>query len=589
MSFSVFDNTSGVVDVITILLQLFCIVFLYLSIFTGILTGFSSSTTLQYDLLHMVFYILVGLVIFIIGLFFIHSESFRTNLAPYMIFIYGLVAFQILFLVIYYPVKYYLNKLNLKDIIYGSFLGISTGTVLGGFASYIIFILYGITLLTHFFHFIVKTTQEIFGFKNEFFADSTLQNRVFITLFSFLSLALLIYLYLYIGNVVNNQTTDSYAYYVILGVLLFGIIGICTYIFTSNNLLETISENRKLVLRLVLFSCFVFFLYRTYTSYNVGNYFKGIDTFFTISIVLVALAIVFILFRNTLNQWGEGNGLLALFINIMFYIPCILIDGVNYMRNEIKMTSTPIFILFIIEILLIIAYLMVPYFKSRIMNKDAVILLPGGLYLKHQSSLGNNDMYKINGMSTSTFKNDNKDASSYRKNYAFSFWIYVNTQQHKPNRIEPLNETPIFDFGNKPRLSYVSNADRTLTENGDSVLNDTFAVQFTNTTDQTINNKMLFSVGKQKWHYIVFNYYADKAELFIDGNLERSYEFHEHIPTIDPGDVVKVGYDGKSETGLSGSGLSGAIYNIKYHKDNLAPKNIARNYELLKFSNPPRD
>lgn len=253
------------------------------------------------------------------------------------------------------------------------------------------------------------------------------------------------------------------------------------------------------------------------------------------------------------------------------------------------MTSRPILILFIIEIILVFVYLMMPYYKSRIINKNAIGLLPGGLYLKHQTTLGNNDMYKINGMSTLTFKPDDKTINAYRTNYAFSFWIYINTQQHKPNRLDESYETPIFDFGSKPRLSYVSNADRTINLDGDPLINDTFAVQFTNTTDQTKDSPVYFTAGKQKWHYIVFNYYTDKADLFIDGNLERSYTFKDHLPLIDANDVVNVGYDGTSDTGLKSSGLSGAIYNIKYHKENMSPTNIARNYELLKYSNPPSD
>jgi len=279
---------------------------------------------------------------------------------------------------------------------------------------------------------------------------------------------------------------------------------------------------------------------------------------------------------------SESTGMLGLLVNFIFYIPCLIIDGINYLYGEINLTPRPVLTLFVVEIVLLLIYFMIPYFKSQVMNQNATSLLPGGFYLTSQTTVGNNDMYKMYNVSTGD------DNSVYRRNYAFSFWIYVNTQQHKPGMIPGTNETPIFDFDSKPRLSYISNADDTIDMLGDPNINDTFAIHFTNQSQDT-EAPIYLLLGKQKWHYIVFNYYSDKADMFVDGNLERSYVFKDRLPSYTPNDVVKIGYDGPSSTGLSGSGLKGAIYNIKYHTENLTQENIARIYNILKFSNPPTD
>ena len=187
-------------------------------------------------------------------------------------------------------------------------------------------------------------------------------------------------------------------------------------------------------------------------------------------------------------------------------------------------------------------------------------------------------MYKLNNVNNiNTVENDLLSISStYRSNYGFSFWVYVNPQKKQPATIPNTKETPIFDFEQKPRFSYISTK-KNATDKNNNLVDDTFAIHFTNKNNA---EPMYITLGKQQWHYIFFNYFTDHVELYLDGKLDKTYKFNDKLPTYSPNDCVNLGYD---------NGLYGAICNVKYYETNMNPENISRIYNLLMFSNPPTD
>ena len=219
-------------------------------------------------------------------------------------------------------------------------------------------------------------------------------------------------------------------------------------------------------------------------------------------------------------------------------------------------------------------YLYIPYFKSQIENSSATTLFSNAMFLDNAEQVGNNDMYKIYKVKSKGYDINNL---AYRTNYGFSFWIYVNPQKKQPAKIPNTNETPIFDFGQKPRFSYIPWNTDTTNDKNNNLVNDKFVIHFTNKNDA---QPMYISLGKQKWHYIFFNYFNEHVELYLDGKLERTYIFNDKLPTYSTDDCVNLGYD---------DGLYGAICNVKYYEKNMIPENISRIYNLLMFSNPPTD
>jgi hypothetical protein len=158
----------------------------------------------------------------------------------------------------------------------------------------------------------------------------------------------------------------------------------------------------------------------------------------------------------------------------------------------------------------------------------------------------------------------------YRRNYTFSMWIYLNPQSN--SNIAYINGAKIFDFGNgKPSISYKNQSDNTRLAN-----KDIYMVSFTNKGGRDAPSEI--SLPNQKWNNFVFNYFDSKVDLYINGSLERSFEFSNNMPEYLPTDVITVG---------SNNGLQGAICNVNYYKTPLSSEKITTVYNLLSMKNPP--
>lgn len=297
-----------------------------------------------------------------------------------------------------------------------------------------------------------------------------------------------------------------------------------------------------------------------------------------ILIILVGLAIFFYIFGNYFKSLNNFSGFVVYFI---FYIPCLIIDFFKYMLKEFRMTSSSIYVLFIIEALLILTYLysknIINYFITK--TTKNMVLLEKTEFLDMKTTISSNYDLRIKDPIVSndsgSFKRvdqtqslDTKETYSYRKRYALSMWVYLNNQP--PNNMSYSKETEIFNYGDgKPRITYYND----ITTDNDK---DKYIFYFTNSNDQNSSVKM--TLPGQKWNYIVFNYYSDKVDLFINGNLEKSYVFDNNIPTYLPSDNITVG---------TKDGLDGAICNVNYFIEPLTKSQITNAYNLLMMKNPP--
>jgi hypothetical protein len=111
---------------------------------------------------------------------------------------------------------------------------------------------------------------------------------------------------------------------------------------------------------------------------------------------------------------------------------------------------------------------------------------------------------------------------------------------------------------------------------------DVYIIQFTNKRFDASNNRVEstyeISLPNQKWNNFVFNYIDSKVDLYINGSLERTFEFTNNVPKYLPTDVITVG---------SNNGLQGAICNINYYKTPISSETIVSLYNLLFMKNPP--
>ena len=326
----------------------------------------------------------------------------------------------------------------------------------------------------------------------------------------------------------------------------------------------------------ILFTAIIY----SYSSLNkqTFNFVSYVMNFLLFLIILFGLAIFFYIFGNYFKSLNNFSGFIVYFI---FYIPCLIIDFFKYMLKEFRMTSSSIYVLFIIEALLILTYLysknIINYFITK--TTKNMVLLEKTEFLDMKTTISSNYDLRIKDPIVSnksgSFKRvdqtqslDSIETYSYRKRYALSMWVYLNNQP--PNNMSYSKETEIFNYGDgKPRITYYN--DITTDSNKDK-----YIFYFTNSTDKISSVKM--TLPGQKWNYIVFNYYSDRVDLFINGNLEKSYVFDNNMPTYLATDNITVG---------TKDGLDGAICNVNYFIEPLTKSQITNAYNLLMMRNPP--
>jgi len=363
-------------------------------------------------------------------------------------------------------------------------------------------------------------------------------------------------------SVASNDPTalssKSYVYALSIIVPLILIIG---YVFPFAK-----AQSNPFYILFIIIMIFIFFisLFYSYSSMNLQTFTAisyGIN-YILLMIIFTGLAIFFYIFSSYLKSQDGYTGFI---VNFIFYIPCLLIDFAAYIKREFDLTPNVVFILFIAELLLLLSYNYVPKLIDYMTYSDGIVILKDSMFLDSEQVIGNSQQFIMPSMSNQIEYNNKV---IYRKNYAVSMWIYLNTGSS--NNASYAKETTIFDYGNgKPKITYYNNpsADKH---------KDKYIIYFTNKRNGEMNYEL--TLPSQKWNYFVFNFSSTNADLFINGNLERTFTFTNNRPTYHSTDNVKIG---------SNNGLNGAISNIRYYTTPLSSSQVANSYNLLMYKNPP--
>jgi hypothetical protein len=285
-----------------------------------------------------------------------------------------------------------------------------------------------------------------------------------------------------------------------------------------------------------------------------------------LAIVIVGLSMVVKLFASDLKQMTGWPGFFA---NLLFYIPCLLNDFIDYLFLQFKTTPNTVLLLFIVEILLILFYIYYPQLMNKITTKNQAIIQKTPLFLNNRMVIANSDkmLMAIPKYDTTS----SIDKPRYNPNYTMDMWIHLNIQPS--STASYANETTLFDYGNgKPRIAYKNSIGNSRSENADNYL-----IYVSNNGD---DKPITISVPNQKWNYFAFSFFDSKVDVYINGTLERSVEYGENMPSYNSTDVIAVGSD---------KGLDGAICNINYYGIPLSASQIATKYNVLSLQNDNAD
>ena len=358
----------------------------------------------------------------------------------------------------------------------------------------------------------------------------------------------------------NSLSSSTYTY---------GIIIIISLIIVLTLFIPSILKASSSIQYILLFILFLLFIVGVcYACLQLTSQSAGIINYMLTGLiiigVIVGLGLLFLVIGKSLKN---QEGWIGFFINLIFYVPCLVVDFIKYLTYEFKSTVNYIYILYIIEIVIILLYVYLPKLISYTFLVDGYSIQPEPLFLDTYKSipLGSVTVQDRIGPNDLTTQND---PIVFRRNFALTMWLYINPQ----NSIDINSETNIMNFGGgKPKIVYkFDNVTSKMTTYS-------FKVYFTNTNSDS--GYYQFNLRAQKWNFITFNYTSNSVDFFINGKLMYTFQFNDsNLPSFSNSDVIELG---------SNNGVYGSICNIKYYNEPLTIGQIANSYNLLMFSNPP--
>lgn len=306
-------------------------------------------------------------------------------------------------------------------------------------------------------------------------------------------------------------------------------------------------------------------------------------------IIIFGLSIVSTLLAVTLRRQPGWTGF---FSNLLFYIPCLVRDGIQGALHEYKSSSTTLIVLFFIEILLLLMYFyLVPTFNKNVFPEN-ITLLDDPVLLNTSTPLSVAPIYKGNGP---------------HNNFAISMWVYVNPG---PNtKYGYTQKTPIFTYANGQNDYFIKfNYFNDLEESTQFNFDISNATVKDIESEETPMESIPVSMPLQKWNNIVFNVTTSPivtdisdntsaeqnpttsppimettVDVFINGYLVQS-ALLEFTPTFSNADRITVG-NGSIDANVDG--LYGAICNVVYYRKPLSKLSLTYNYNTLVIKNPP--
>jgi hypothetical protein len=367
----------------------------------------------------------------------------------------------------------------------------------------------------------------------------------------------------------NNADIMKTFSYSTLGFVVFSVMSITIASVYYSPLLKDKTPNMTityLAAGLIMFASIISSVFAFATPQRIREI--GIAFLFLSGItLLLLLTLFFYIYGNYLTQ---NRGIVGFIIKFIFFIPCMLLDFIEYIKNQYNISTRTEWIILIIEILFIIAYFTINPIVNRLLNKNIIYILNQPVFL-NKKTIALSDTTSL-AMVSSITSNINNDLIM-PANFSISMWVYLNVQTNSFMRDDGSSyEVNIFSYGNgKPKINYTNNI-------VDNTVRDVYLFYFTDSANSSNYKKTL---PGQKWNNIVFNYNGNIVDLFINGILETSFTFdnvNNIMPTFSTNDSITTGFN---------NGLNGAICNITYKNSNLENHQIVSNYNLLMLKNPP--
>lgn len=415
---------------------------------------------------------------------------------------------------------------------------------------------------------------------------SKIKNNInFVPIITILLVILLcVIVYIYNFNLSNKL---KYNKFVIIGILIFIFLELQIFIYifnTNSNIIKDNNQTNKFInnykkiifestsiLSIVLIS--LFFIFKAIQKFYSFNFLSNIVLFILLFLfIVIILSIIHLLFKDKISDINNNSK--SIYKDFIFYIPCLLIDLLENSSKHVTSTPKIGYILLFLLIIVVIAIYKLPKMIFNLIYKNS-LLLEGPIYLNYAKELGNfQDFTKNYNTPISTYFEDynvdkygiaiklekQNEVIPFSYNYEIHSEIYINPQPTNTN-ISYNNYTNLLNFGNKPKIEYLSKENKIkiscqTTENKDLII-----------YEEVITNNNYFKL--QKWNKIIVKYSGGTVDIFINDHLISTKE--NVIPHMNY-DKIIVGHE---------NGIYGGIKNV-YFYNNSKPVNKSL-FKPLKF------
>lgn len=376
---------------------------------------------------------------------------------------------------------------------------------------------------------------------------------------------------IYIAYTDKNAATKNYYYYMAFIIIpLLAAFYIISPLFT-----QQVSTEQSVIIGTwglaILIASFVFFKNRSPSNVSLAN--QSIKIVLVIGLI-IGLSIIYKLFARSVNNM---KGWVGFFLQFIFFIPCMFLYFIEYLMGDLVSTPRVVLVLFIIEILIMLAYYYVPPFFKKIGGlDDSYRVLVEPIFINKETVIGENDRLVIRPTRNDIPKTGDPYMKIYSMNYTLIAWI--NITPHSSNNLAYSKETNILKYGRhnqkygKPGIVY----------NGSNKENN-LSIYL---TDNSIENrgKIDLQIKGQIWNQIAIVYDNNEVSVYLNGELEKKKALESNeIPIYSETDLLIAG----SGTERNPTGLHGAICNVSYYDTPLSKEKIAIMYNLYALKNPP--
>lgn len=427
-----------------------------------------------------------------------------------------------------------------------------------------------------------KETEKQRKMLNEFKSYFSGRNTIVSLIFFILSISLSLLLGYLLK--INGAIFDTSCIFVTI------FLAICMYLYfkpgQAVSAFILILNNQLMFLLLIALICIIIFtIYFYYTYYTTnGDIFASTNyilDFFLLSLIVVfGLTLFYIKYKdNKLSTTAE------IIFQILFFIPCLITDFIDWVKGEMKITPSTVYIVSFIEIILIFLFFYLSSIMQWLSNHDPMIrVMPEPVFLKTETKVMTAE--KFNGLIVDKVSGNKNPKTTY----SLGFWLYLNDNNGSDQLQLPVlsyghgklldaskvnNQNPYGNYNVHPAIVFLPNKQKNNVLGGDlkNVSIGHLGIYFSN-----VETPVILDVPMQRWNYMVLNTTYSMVDVFLNGEIVYTHHMNgspqQPLPIYNVSDYITVG----------GNNMQGAIKDITYCDYALSKTSIVSIYNMNMFT-----